>query len=172
MSSGNQIPPGELAQALAELRDIRLPADVATWPPAPGWWIALALGVVVTVALVLTTRARRRSLRLAAIAELERLNNSFRITDDIAALARGLSALLRRTALARFGRRTVAGLHGSEWLEFLATAAAPNGFPAEIGEAMTVATYARPSRQTDIATTDGRADAWVAAVRAWIRSVS
>ncbi len=168
MTSTDQIPPGVLAHALTELRDIHLPDAVPLWPPAPGWWIAFGAGVLVIVALALYLRARRRSLRRAALTELERVRASFRITDDVGVLARGLSALLRRTALARFGRRTVAGLHGSQWLDFLDDSAAPNGFPAEIGEAMTVATYAPPSPEKNVE----QADTWVSTVGAWIRSVS
>jgi len=30
-------------QLIADLRGLHLPQDPAWWPPAPGWWIALAL---------------------------------------------------------------------------------------------------------------------------------
>jgi len=156
------------AQALTELRDIHLPDAVAAWPPAPGWWIAAGIAAVVATAAIWFVRARRRSLRRAAIAELARLDATYRSTSDLPELARGLSALLRRTALARFGRRAVAGLHGSSWIDFLHSAAPARGFPASVGVAMVAAIYARPRPESD--RTD--ADDWVMAVAGWIRSVT
>jgi len=169
MKPTTPMPADELANELAGLRDIRLPDAVPLWPPAPGWWIALGFILATGIALALYVHARRRSLRVAALAELERLQSSFRVTDDVGAFARGVSALLRRTALARYGQRAVAGLHGPEWLEFLDSSAAPTGFPVEIGEAISVATYARPSTMEAYI---GQADAWVATVQRWIRSLS
>ena len=83
-----------LATALEQLRDIHLPDAVPMWPPAPGWWFAFGIMILAATVVCLRIRAHRRSLRRAALRELDRVENSYRITSDAAVLARSLSALL------------------------------------------------------------------------------
>jgi hypothetical protein len=62
----------DIADALSELADIRMPGEVSYWPLAPGWWILAALLLALAVYGVI--RLRKRLLlqkRLnAAISEL------------------------------------------------------------------------------------------------------
>ncbi len=157
-----------LATGLEQLRDIHLPDAVPIWPPAPGWWFAFGIMILATTVVFLRIRAHRRSLRRAALRELDTVENSYRITSDAAVLARSLSALLRRTALARFGRDRVAGLHGNEWIEFLATTTPAGAAAVASADALTRTMYARPGGESD--TRQG--ETWIADVRAWIRSLS
>ena len=157
-----------LAAGLAQLRDIHLPDAVHMWPPAPGWWFAFGLMVLAVTVIFLRVRANRRSLRRAALRELDSVENSYRITSDAAVLARSLSALLRRTALARFGRARVAGLHGQEWIEFLAATTPAGSAAVASTDALTRTMYARPDGEFD----PRRGETWIADVRAWIRSLS
>jgi hypothetical protein len=108
---------------LAGLRGYHLPEPVTWWPPAPGWWLLTGLALI-GVALLLygAYRYRRRgALARQARAELAALQAAFERERDPVALARGLSRLLRRFALARFPRQEVAGLTGEAWLAFLDT---------------------------------------------------
>jgi hypothetical protein len=157
-----------LATALEQLRDIHLPDAVPMWPPAPGWWFAFGLLVFAATLIFLRLRAHRRSLRRAALRELDTMEHSYRITADVAVLARRLSALLRRTALARFGHSRVAGLHGQEWIEFLAATTPAGAAAVASADALTRTMYARPGGESD--TRQG--ETWIADVRAWIRSLS
>jgi hypothetical protein len=152
--------------ALAALRDIHLPDPVSAWPPAPGWWLLAAVAVAACVALLLWWRARQRSARVAALAELDRLARTWREQQDVAALALGLSSLLRRVALARFPREEVAALHGAERLAFLERAA-QSGFPREVGEALESSLYRRPV-DAGGARDDAEVARWLGAVRRWI----
>lgn len=153
--------------ALAALRDIHLPEAVSLWPLALGWW-ALVAGVLAVAALAgLVVHRRRRSVRRAALHELDMAQRDFGSTGDTAALAVCLSSTLRRVALARFARAAVAGLHGAEWLGFLAENAPAGGFPPEVGASIERAVYADPRANSR---RDG--DAWIAASREWIRRVS
>jgi len=101
---------------LAQLAPPHAPPPPGWWPPAPGWWsLALLLGVVVAGAIYWNVRPSVR-LRRAALRELKQLETT--PVDDVA-LARGLEHLLRRYAVARFGRETVANLSGERWIAFV-----------------------------------------------------
>ena len=71
-----------LAAGLAQLRDIHLPDAVHMWPPAPGWWFAFGLMVLAVTVIFLRVRANRRSLRRAALRELDSVENSYRRKDQ------------------------------------------------------------------------------------------
>ncbi|MEE2679227.1 MAG: DUF4381 domain-containing protein [Myxococcota bacterium] len=152
---------------LAALRDIHLPEAVAFWPLAPGWWALLAGALSVAAIAGFVVRRRRQSVRRAALRELDAAQREFGSTGDTAALAVSLSSTLRRVALARFARAAVAGLHGDEWLGFLAANGPAGGFPAEVGTSIERAVYADPR-----STSQRDGEAWLAAARAWIRRVS
>src|SRR5690606_33417427 len=103
------------------LRDLHLPEAIGWWPPAPGWWLLLALLVL---GLVLAARAsfllhRRNAARRVALAELARLKRDWDADRNPAALAASVSDLLRRAMLAYAPRHEVAGLTGRAWLEWL-----------------------------------------------------
>ncbi|MBI1395738.1 MAG: DUF4381 family protein [Betaproteobacteria bacterium] len=101
---------------LAQLAPAHAPPPPGWWPPAPGWWGLLALVVLLVTALAWWLRHPRRRLRRAAIRELRQLERGG--VDD-AALARGVEYLLRRYAVSRYGRETVAALTGEDWLAFV-----------------------------------------------------
>lgn len=122
------------------LRDIHLP-HVGGWPPAPGWWLlaALVLALLALGLWQLRCAWRRRRRRAALHAELAALAAAHARGGDDAALARGLSALLRRAALRR--EPAAAALHGEAWLDFLERIA-PGALAREHAEALQRATYA------------------------------
>lgn len=100
---------------LVELYDLLVlpdaPAPVSMWPQTAGWvWLGLAVLALVSLGVwrVLAWR-RATQYRREALAEL-------RVAGDDPVV---ISSILRRTALAAFSRDTVAGLQGSDWLEFL-----------------------------------------------------
>lgn len=111
-----------------QLRDIHLPDSPSFWPPAPGWWIVFALLVMVLLWAVVVWRRRiarkRQQQRLMAL--FDQLPLPARKGDTPAYLTE-LSSLLRRLAVAKYGRRRVAPLKGSEWLEFLGSTLEPGG---------------------------------------------
>lgn len=152
------------ADPLAGLRDIHLPEAVSIWPPAPGWWLLLVLVVAISVGVWFWRRARRRSLRRAALAELFALETAHAGDADREALARGLSALLRRLALRSFGARRVAALRGADWNRFLADTGGSPPFTPELAESLDSALYRRPAAERR-----EEAPAWIAAVGGWIR---
>ncbi len=104
------------------LRDIHLPEAISWWPPAPGWWLLLG-AVLVCTAVVWWWHQRKVAtrVRVAAVAEWEKLLHEFQQQQDTSRLVRELSTLLRRAALSCYPRAEVAGLSGEAWLHFLDT---------------------------------------------------
>ena len=112
------------------IRDIHGLDPVGLWPPAPGWWLVAAAALLATWLLFLAARFVWRypffTWHLDARRRLAALHG--RVGQTAAnAVAAELSQLLRRMAMARHGRRSCAGLVGSDWLAWLA-AHDPEGF--------------------------------------------
>jgi hypothetical protein len=98
-----------------------MPAPIPWWPPAPGWYVAG--GVVLILAVWAGWRWWKHwqaaAYRRAALAELQQLQT--RTADKVqrGAALQELPALLKRTALVAFPRQQVASLSNTAWLEFL-----------------------------------------------------
>lgn len=116
------------------------PAPVPYTPQTAGWLAVGVLLLALSIAgLWLVLRWwRRNAYRRAALAALERSG------DDPARIA----AVLRRTAIAAYPRRQVAGLHGAAWLGFLDRSFGGSGFADGPGRVLAAAAY-RPGLPAD-----------------------
>jgi hypothetical protein len=106
---------------MMELRDIHGLDPLPWWPLADGWWVLLGIAVsflLLYALLQLWLYRIRRDWRLDARRLLKDLKRRLR-GGDARQAAIELSELLRRIAMARFGRRSCAGLTGNDWLEWL-----------------------------------------------------
>ena len=142
-----------------ELRDIHLPADPGFWPPAPGWWLAGAL-ILVLLVLVMAggLKAWRRHLRRRrALAQLQALA----ALGPGPELAARVSELLKRVALGRFSRREVAGISGRAWLTFLDRTGGDGRFAEGPGRALAEGPY--------LATAEFDAAALLELAKDWVR---
>ena len=140
---------------LANLRDIVMPAAIPWWPLAPGIWILLA-GLLAT-AIVASLRAFRQyqanAYRREAIRELDGLTDMT-----------GVMPLLKRAAMAAYGRENVASLSGDAFLAFLDRTGGTSVFtsgPARLLPGLAYSTGAGP--------TSGDLDRAVADARRWLR---
>jgi hypothetical protein len=112
------------ASLLEQLAPDRAPPPLGWWPLAPGWWGLMGL-LLLSLALAAWLRKRRRQpslkrWRRAALRELTRLETvSGQAGSDDAHIARDVQQLLRRYAIARYGRDAVAALSGDAWLAFV-----------------------------------------------------
>jgi len=103
------------------------------WPPAPGWWLAAVMLVLGLMALprllpLLTKVRKKRRPRWQRDAQRRLHNLRHRAgAQDGKETAGELSELLRRIAMARYGRASCAGLSGRGWLDWL-HAKDPTGF--------------------------------------------
>ncbi len=97
--------------SLDSLRDIVELSPVSWWPPAPGWWILLALATALVCFAVwrFWRDWRRNAYRRAAIAELSSATSPAQI-----------AAILKRTALVAYPRIDVASMTGTQWCDWLA----------------------------------------------------
>ena len=153
---GNSVtPPAWLAQ----MAPSHAPPALGWWPPAPGWWGLALLAVAIVIAVVVHRQLRPHAkLRRAALRELAYVEAN---ADGDAALARELEHLVRRFAVARFGRVAVSGLSGARWIDFV-VAHGGAAWRGAAGAALLQAAYGGTFQS-------GRAQ-WLAGARAFFKA--
>lgn len=130
------------------LEPVPEPAPVSLWPQTAGWlWLVLLLvALVMWVVHRLLRRHRANAYRRAALEELDAAN----------ANPAAIAGILRRAAIAAYGRRRVAALSGEAWLNFLDDSFGGNDFCAGAGRSLAVAPYQKDVQAdglTDLAAT-------------------
>lgn len=135
------------------LRDLHLPEPVSWWPPAPGWWLLMALLAVGVLWLLWRWLCSRQhhAARRHALRRLDQIARDYEDRQDPVELAKALSELLRRTMLAYAPRQDVAGLTGEAWLEWLDTGLAQPVFTQGPGRQILELPYRDPAQQLDVA---------------------
>lgn len=135
-----------VADPLAELRDIHLPADPSWWPPAVGWWILAAIllaGMVFLCRYCLNLYRRGRPARsfTAALDGIAIQGDSRELHHALQAMSR----LARQYAITRYGRESIASLHGDRWLGFLDQSAGTVDFSSGPGHLLSAEIYQQPA---------------------------
>jgi Domain of unknown function (DUF4381) len=145
---------------LASLHPLRAPLEISWWPPAPGWWLLLAVAVACLLALgyLLFRRYRANAYRRRALAALESLQLSFREHADTRSYLSQINALLKSVALHAYPRRDVAALSGRQWLDFLNSATNSGEL---FQEDFTAASYRRETADIDPEQIRSRAATWI-----------
>ena len=162
--AGN-IPPGDIP-----LRDIHLPEPISWWPPAPGWWLALA-AIIMLIAIFIVARKIYRSRQLSRdiSSELQHIRQQYQKNGNKPRLARDLSILLRRANISYYPKCNIAGLTGEQWLQHLdRTNDRPHAdldFQSETGHVLTSAPYL-----PDDAELDFDADELIRLCESWLTS--
>ncbi len=149
------------ANWLAQLAADRAPEAVSWWPPAPGWWVSVLLAIALGAGLSTAWkwwRAPHRRYRRAALRELGLIGSSGAAGT---AAARAIENLLRRYAVALYGRERIARLSGGAWLAF-ASAAGGARLAGDAGRSLLAAAFGSHS--------DADAAPWLAAAREFIRA--
>ncbi|RTL12926.1 MAG: DUF4381 domain-containing protein [Neisseriaceae bacterium] len=109
--------------SLADLKDIHLPAPVSIFPLAPGWYIVLAVLLVIIILFILW-QMRRASKQyklkqvLALLAQIEAKAESSDAEQREEVLPE-ISILLKRVAREKFSELHPQNLFGEKWLQFL-----------------------------------------------------
>jgi len=101
---------------LSGLRDLHIMSRPDIWPLAYGWWILFALFAFLVFAFFAGRYFWRKRPVVYAVRAAQNLAKES--ANDLAYI-KGLSQLLKRVAIAAFGRTAVAQLSGTKWQEFL-----------------------------------------------------
>lgn len=102
------------------LRDIHLPDPISWWPLAIGWWIVLALVIILgLITFFVVKRKLQPTLKKEAVAKLASIEEAFIQHKNPSICLTELSALMRSVIISQDHSKNVAGLTGKAWLEFL-----------------------------------------------------
>lgn len=156
------------APSIDQLLELALPpVPVSYWPQTWGWFVLLA--VVLLLALTLATwrylRWRRNRYRREA---LDRLKVLMLALDDPAqrlAALREVPQLLKRVALSMPAGEAAAGLRGPQWQAFLQRHSA-KALPGAFAQHLALLAYAPEDRVLALA--EGEVQALLDACRQWI----
>lgn len=111
----------------AQLADIHLPSTISIWPIAPGWWVLLALFVLLCVLIILLSKDNKKrkkslspkQLKNLALKELTDIESIYQADINAHETIKKLSIFLRRFALSHYHRQQVASLSDEHWLKLL-----------------------------------------------------
>ncbi|MBL4903252.1 MAG: DUF4381 domain-containing protein [Desulfocapsa sp.] len=107
--------------SLQNLHDIISPNPVSWLPPAPGWY-ALGLTILLLVSWFSALKYqswKNNKYRREALIELDEIEKELLNSTSAQQLLPLLPKLIKRTAIAAYGRSAVASLTGDDWLGFL-----------------------------------------------------
>ena len=135
--------PADISAQLAGLRDIHLPHAVSWWPLAPGWWALAVIVMAAAIAAFVIYRKRQRSLKHAAIRELETLAAKYSKEEDLQQLASEVGVLIRRISLRLPEGQRYANVHGTGWIDYLVNL--PGGMKRSVAQYLALAPYAELS---------------------------
>ena len=96
---------------LTQLKDIHLPETVHNYPIAYGWWILLAVVIVIAVISIRTFIRHKRKTHAKRVA-IKSLSQPATSNDEII-------TLLKWAAIQYFPRQAIAQFHGKQLCEFL-----------------------------------------------------
>lgn len=158
------------ASLIEQLAPDRAPPPLGWWPLAPGWWAVMGL-LLVALALVMWLRTRRqrpsvKRWQRVALRELAQLQ----ATRDDATLARGVQQLLRRYAIARYGRETVAALSGEAWIAFV-VGHGGSDWAGDSGRALLRCAYGGEATTHGAPATPADRERWLQGARAFVQCV-
>ncbi len=147
-----------------QLEDIHLPQQPGFWPPAPGWWLLLALllGLALLAARKVRSMLQQRKQQRAVEATLQRLRRELDSGNPQQAIT-DINVFLRKMALTHYPGEDIASLTGRQWLEFLDRSGHTTEFTRGAGAILAEGPYrAEPPATLDKA-------ALIKAVEQWIK---
>jgi len=156
---------------LAELRDIHLPTEIGTWPPALGWWALSLLAIISLLSAIyfFIRWYKKTAYRRVALKELRQLEKKFQHSSasefSATDFQQALVELLKRTTLTAFPRTEVAGLTGENWLLCLDETANIQAFSSDLGRRLVMDRFSAEPPQLDVKS----AESLIRISREWIK---
>ncbi len=156
---------------LAELRDIHLPTEFGTWPPALGWWVLSLLAIISLLSAIyfFIRWYKKTAYRRVALKELRQLEKRFQHSSasefSATDFQQALVELLKRTTLTAFPRTEVAGLTGENWLLCLDETANIQAFSSDLGRRLVMDRFSAEPPQLDVKS----AESLIRISREWIK---
>ena len=142
-----------IGNPLIDLRDIHTPLEPSWWPPAPGWWLLVILTVTLvacaTVALYKRSkllRPRREAERLITELYKATLTKSASDRDYI----RGTNEILKRLVVNVLGRRDLAPISATSWLQALDKMSGTIEFTQGAGKVFGASRYSRNPPEVEL----------------------
>lgn len=154
--------PQQMQDPLAGLRDIHLPDAIDQLALTPGW-LALAILAAIAAAYLtnrLLTRWQMNRYRKEGLKQLEALFHNYALDEDKQNYLTQFSSLLKRIALTRFPRESVAAKVEEDWVAFLDRTGATNEFSMGAGQVLIAGNY-EPSVRFDVAELHAIGKRWI-----------
>jgi len=101
---------------LSGLKDLHLLTQPSVWPLAIGWWILIGTVLVLCGLILICYHIWHQRPSVYAIRKTRKIASS--IPDDLVYL-KNISQLLKRVAIAVYGRPKIASLSDQTWQDFL-----------------------------------------------------
>ena len=139
---------------LSGLKDLHYPVLPSFWPLSYGWYVLA--GTVLLIILIILYKKKTSPLAYA-LRELKRIS-----LEPEEKQLKNLSKLLKRVAMARYGREAIAPLSEESWQEFL-LAAVPQALSKEEAHFLAYAIHHNKSIKID--------KKWLTSSQKWIKEV-
>jgi len=125
-----------------QLQDIHLPESASFWPLALGWWLLIAVVVVLIAWLIVKVlkRIKQRKYRAKIFSKFDVLEKKLKTKPSNAVIAE-INTLLRQLAVTYYPRSKIASLTGGDWLHFLDQSGGTQGFSRGAGRILIEAPY-------------------------------
>ena len=159
-----------MENTVPQLHDIHLPDNPGIWPLAVGWWILLALLLLIALWVFLK---RRKQLKLkkqrdVIFAKLDRLEKHLKEKPSNHVIAE-INTLLRQLAVNYYPRARIASLTGAQWLQFLDQSGKTQDFTKGAGRILIDAPYQPDDSSGNL--NNFNKDEFIPLIRRWVKKV-
>jgi hypothetical protein len=106
---------------LTQLRDIHLPDPISIWPPAIGWWLLMAIIIVLAIAIrwAIKRHLVYKKRQLMINHELANVLADYKRKGNFQVYIQALSELLKRAAISLRNDSHVAAYSGEQWQQYI-----------------------------------------------------